>query len=100
MLFTIRKRTSVSSDTPTSVGPSHKRCRSPATSLSTAALSPTALVLKQADHLLSHKRFKDSSAPSHQEVSIEDSTEAGTEGGIKVTIEDAIELDISPFLSE
>ncbi|GJT65579.1 hypothetical protein Tco_1017059 [Tanacetum coccineum] len=111
MLLTTRKRvhsfpaayrltTSIASNTPTSVGPSHKRCRSPATSLSTTALSSVALVLVRADRLPSRKRFRDSSAPSHQEVSIEDSTEAGTEGGIEVTIQDAVEPDISPFLPE
>nr|GEU42810.1 hypothetical protein [Tanacetum cinerariifolium] len=88
--------TSAASDTPTSVGPSHKRCKSPTTSLSAAALSPTALAPVRADHLPPHKRFRDSSAPSHLEVNIEYIIEAGTEGGIEVTIEDAAELKILP----
>ncbi|GJZ03515.1 hypothetical protein Tco_0536790 [Tanacetum coccineum] len=66
--------TFAASDTPTLVRPSHKR----------------------SDHLPLHKRFRDYSAPSHQEVSIEYSTE----GGIKVTIEDATKPDISPLLPE
>ncbi|GKB86845.1 hypothetical protein Tco_0959117 [Tanacetum coccineum] len=67
--------TSAASDTPTLVRPSHKRCRSPSTSLSAATLLLTTL---------------------EPEVSIEYSTE----GGIKVTIEDATKPDISPLLPE
>nr|GFB79110.1 hypothetical protein [Tanacetum cinerariifolium] len=84
------------SDTPTSVGPSHKRCRSYANSLSATTLSPVALAPVRADHLLSRNRFRDSSAPSHEEVSIE----ASIKGGIEVTIKDVVEPDVSPFLLE
>ncbi|GJY39190.1 hypothetical protein Tco_0425554 [Tanacetum coccineum] len=67
--------TSAASDTPILVRPSHKRCRSPSTSLSAATLLLTTL---------------------EPEVSIKYSTEGGNE----VTIEDAIEPDISPLLPE
>nr|GEX33077.1 hypothetical protein [Tanacetum cinerariifolium] len=84
------------SDTPTSVGPSRKRCMSYATSLSATTLSPIALAPVRADYLPPRNRFRDSSAPSHEEVSIE----ASIKGGIEVTIKDVVEPDVSPFLLE
>ncbi|GKB58164.1 reverse transcriptase domain-containing protein, partial [Tanacetum coccineum] len=61
--------------------------RSPTTSLSAAILLPAALAPVRADHLPPCNRFRDSSRASHQDISIKDSTEVGTETSIEATIE-------------
>ncbi|GKA94842.1 putative reverse transcriptase domain-containing protein [Tanacetum coccineum] len=97
-------------------GPSHKRGRSPTTSLPVVAHSPAVLSPVQADLLPPHKRLRGSSFAFHQEVSIEDSSEVGYEASIEdgtetgyeasiqvtveATVEVAVESDTSPVLPE
>ncbi|GKD74492.1 hypothetical protein Tco_1332774 [Tanacetum coccineum] len=97
-------------------GPSHKRGRSPTTSLPVVARSPAVLSPVQADLLPPRKRLRGSSFAFHQEVSIEDSSEVGYEASIEdgtetgyeasievtveATVEVAVESDTSPVLPE
>ncbi|GJZ76922.1 hypothetical protein Tco_0641594 [Tanacetum coccineum] len=73
------------SNTITSVGPSHKRCRSPATYVPSSAHSPAALSSVRADRLPPHKRFRSSPAASLHEETVED------------TVEAAVEVEAKPF---
>nr|GEV89255.1 hypothetical protein [Tanacetum cinerariifolium] len=59
-----------------SIRPSHKRYRSPTSSLPAHVLAPTSLSSVPADHLLPRKRFRGSLAASLQEDPIEDTIEA------------------------
>ncbi|GJT15111.1 retrovirus-related pol polyprotein from transposon TNT 1-94 [Tanacetum coccineum] len=76
-----------------SVGPSYKRCRSPADSVPSSTLVSRSLAPTRADLLPPHKRFRDSYS---SEISMEEDTEVGTaeaEVGIQLGIGDGIDSE-------
>ncbi|GKD05492.1 putative reverse transcriptase domain-containing protein, partial [Tanacetum coccineum] len=77
-----------------STRPSHKRCRSPATTMPSSIPTSGALVPTRADLLLPRKRFRDSISP---EDSVEDDIEANVLADIKVdatAVEVAANIDV------
>ncbi|GJS00252.1 hypothetical protein Tco_0316760 [Tanacetum coccineum] len=68
--------TSSVSDTPTSVGPSHKRCRSPATLLPAVAPVRASLSHMAVDRLPPRKRLRGSPTVSLHEETVKDTDEA------------------------
>ncbi|GJW37769.1 hypothetical protein Tco_0060689 [Tanacetum coccineum] len=75
--------TSSASDTPTSFGPSRKRCRSSATSFPVAAPVRASLSLVVADCLPPRKRLRGSYAVSLHEKTVEDTDKAPAEVAAK-----------------
>ncbi|GJV90370.1 hypothetical protein Tco_1538183 [Tanacetum coccineum] len=75
--------TSSASDTPTSFGPSRKRCRSPATSFPAATPVRASLSLVVADYLPPCKRLRGSPAVSLHEETVEDTDKAPAEVAAK-----------------
>nr|GEX06212.1 hypothetical protein [Tanacetum cinerariifolium] len=70
-LLRSRHQLSSYSTPPAYVGPSHKRCRSPTTSLPTSALALAVLSSVHAHRLPPHKSLNGSPAISYQDVTIE-----------------------------
>ncbi|GJS28483.1 hypothetical protein Tco_0489103 [Tanacetum coccineum] len=69
-----------------SVGSSHRRCRSPVTLVTTTAHTPTALAPARADLFSIRKRFRCSAFD--YETSVEDGMEAAAEADVRIDVED------------
>nr|GEV10185.1 putative reverse transcriptase domain-containing protein [Tanacetum cinerariifolium] len=81
-----RWRDAILSHTPTSFGPSRKRCRSPATSLPTASPVHASLSLVVADCLPPCKRLRGSPAVSLHEETIKDTNKAPAKIAVVPTV--------------
>ncbi|GKE61059.1 reverse transcriptase domain-containing protein, partial [Tanacetum coccineum] len=86
-------------------GPSRKRCRSPAATVTSSIHATRALVLSRADLLLPRKRFRDSISPEDSidmevdvrvnvEDEVEDEVESSDRGTIEVGVDVAVGIDI------
>ncbi|GJW47141.1 putative reverse transcriptase domain-containing protein [Tanacetum coccineum] len=90
------------SSSESSVGPSRKRCRSPATTVTSSTHATRVLVPSRADLLLPHKRFKDSISPEDSveediDIDVLEDIEAdamAVEVDVGVDVEDEVEDEV------